>query len=91
MVDVIMPVIAKFWAEEEPPKQWNEGMITNIWKGKGDMEVMQNQRGITVSSSIGTIPEEIMTQRLMSTISFSQAQAGGRKGGSTTLTRFGAI
>ena len=45
---------------------------------------MDNQRGITVSSSIGTIPEEILNERLLKTIKFSQAQAGGRRGGSTT-------
>ena len=55
-----------------------------MWKGKGDREKMENQRGITVSSSIGTTVEEIMTNRLMQTIQFTQAQAGGRKGGSTT-------
>ena len=83
MVDIIYPVIKTFWNEEQPPKQWNEGIITNIWKGKGDKERMENQRGITVSSAIGTIVEEIMTDRLMRTISFTQAQAGGRKGAST--------
>ena len=84
MIDVIMPVIKAFWTEEKSPKQWNEGRITSIWKGKGDREKMDNQRGVTVSSGVGTIPEEILTQRLMKTIEFSQAQAGGRKGGSTT-------
>ena len=45
---------------------------------------MENQRGITVSSSIRTIVEEIMTNRLIKTVPFSQSQAGGRKGASTT-------
>merc|ERR1712228_892086 len=64
MVDMIYIVMKRFWAEEEPPKQWNQGVITNIWKGKGDREKMVNQRGITVSSSIGTIAEQIITDRL---------------------------
>ena len=84
MVDLIYPVIRAFWNEEKAPEQWNEGVITNVWKGKGDREKMENQRGITVSSSIGTTVEEIMTNRLMQTVQFTQAQAGGRKGGSTT-------
>ena len=84
MVDLILPVMKAFWDEETPPVQWNQGVITNVWKGKGDREKMDNQRGITVSSSIGTIAEEIITNRLLDTIQFSQAQAGGRKGGSTT-------
>ena len=55
MIDLVMPVLEAFWKEEEVPAQWNQGIITNIWKGKGDREKMENQRGITVSSSIGTI------------------------------------
>ena len=84
MVRFIMPVIRAFWREEIPPYQWNEGLITNIWKGKGDRERLENHRGITVSSSIGLIAEEIINNRLLKTISFTQAQAGGRKGASPT-------
>ena len=84
MVNLIMPVIEAFWLEETPPKQWNMGHITNIWKGKGDRESMDNQRGITVSSSIGTIPEETINQRMIKTIKFTQGQAGGQKGASST-------
>ena len=84
MVEMIVPVIEAFWHEEQAPKQWNLGHITNIWKGRGDREKLENQRGITVSSSIGTIPEEIINQRLVKTIKFTQAQAGGKKGASTT-------
>ena len=81
MIDILTPVIRAFWEEGIPPDIWNQGIITNVFKGKGDREDMANQRGITVSSSIGTIVEEILTNRLLKTIKFSQAQAGGRKGG----------
>ena len=84
MVKFIYPLIETFWTEESTPKQWNTGIITNIWKGKGDRELMANQRGITVSSSISTIPEEILSNRISKLAHFTQAQAGGRKGGSTT-------
>ena len=84
MVDLILPAMKAFWDEETPPVQWNQGVITNVWKGKGDREKMDNQRGITVSSSICTIAEEIKSNQLLDTVQFSQAQAGGRKGGSTT-------
>ena len=72
MVDLIMPVIRALWQEEVAPSQWNQGIITSIWKGKGDREKMENQRGITVSSSIGTIAEKIINRRLIKTIEFSQ-------------------
>ena len=84
MVDFIFPVIRAVWQEEKVPEQWNEGIITNVWKGKGDREKMTNQRGITVSSSVGTIVEEVINRRLVRTVELSQAQAGGQKGASTT-------
>ena len=45
--------------------------------------MMSNQRGITVSSAISTIAEEIVTNRVNKMVKFTQAQAGGQKGGST--------
>ena len=83
MVEFVYPVIRSFWLEERSPNQWNMGIISNIWKGKGDREIMSNQRGITVSSTIGTIAEEIIFNRISKIVHFTQAQAGGRKGGST--------
>ena len=84
MVKFIAPVIQAFWEEECSPKQWNFGLITNVWKGKGDRECMENQRGITVSSTISTIAEEIIFNRITKLVKFTQSQAGGRKHGSTT-------
>ena len=83
MVRFIYPVIKAFWVDEKAAKQWNEGHITNVYKGKGDREVMDNQRGITVSSAIGTIAEELVYNRVIAQASFTQAQAGGQKGCST--------
>ena len=88
MIDFIMPVVKAFWEEEVPPKQWNQGIITSIWKGKGDRESLDNHRGITVSSSIGTIVEEIINKRLLKTVRFTQAQAGGKKGASPADNSF---
>ena len=84
MVEFVYPVVEAFWEEEMAPKQWNLGIITNLWKGKGDREVMANQRGITVSSAISTIAEEIVSNRITKMAEFTQSQAGGKKGGSTT-------
>ena len=81
MIDILYYVMKAFWQEGVPPAIWNQGIITNVFKGKGDREKMENQRGITVSSSIGTIAEEILTNRLMKTITFSQAQLEEEKAG----------
>ena len=80
MVNTIYPLIDEFWRSEIPAEQWNEGSISSIWKGKGDKEKLENHRGITVSSAIGTIPEEIINNRFLEIIPFTQFQAGGRKG-----------
>ena len=82
-VDFVYPVIKAFWLEGIPPEIWNQGLITSVWKGKGDRESMDNQRAITVSSSIGTIAEELVYNRVMAKVHFTQAQAGGKKGAST--------
>ena len=83
MVDFLWPMIFAVWNEEEIPGKWNEGLITSIWKGRGDMESLKNHRGITVSSAIGTIVEEILDNRIEKKVLFTQAQAGGQKGLST--------
>ena len=35
-VDCLFPVINRFWEREIPPKEWNLGLISNVYKGKGD-------------------------------------------------------
>ena len=69
--------------KEKVPQAWNEGSITTIWKGKGDKENLANHRGITVSSAIGSIIEEVIDQRIQKIIKITQGQAGGVKGAAT--------
>ena len=83
MVDFMFPVLTAFWQEEAPPKSWNEGIITSVWKNKGDRERLENQRGITTSSAVGTAIEELVFRRVIKRVTFTQAQAGGKKGAST--------
>ena len=55
MTKFLYPLIERIWEEETIPKEWNTGHITSIWKGKGDKEKLENHRGITTSSAIGSI------------------------------------
>ena len=82
-VDCLYPVIQEFWANESAPDEWNQGIISSVYKGKGDHEKLQFQRGITVSSSISMICEEIINKRMVKLIPLTQAQGGGKKGAST--------
>ena len=81
-VKTITPLIKHIWKNEDIPSKWNMGHITSLWKGKGDKESLHNHRGITVSSSVGNILEEIIDRRIGAVVEFSQGQAGGKKGAS---------
>ena len=59
---------------------WNSGLITCLFKRKGDIEDMSNYRDITTSSSIGTILESMIGNRIEHLVKLSQAQGGGKKG-----------
>ena len=71
LVNCLYPVIQEFWAKEYTLEEWNRGLISSIYKGKGDREKLEFQRGITVSSSISMICEEIINQRMVKLIPFS--------------------
>ena len=83
MIKLIYPMIVTIWKEEKIPSIWNTGNVTSIWKGRGDKEDPSNHRGITTSSSIGTILDSIIDNRIASTVPFTQAQGGGKRGAST--------
>ena len=83
MLGLISPLIDTVWKEESTPDSWKKGLITSIWKGRGDKETLNNHRGITVSSTLGNIMEELIDNRILKTISYTQAQGGGIKGCST--------
>ena len=82
-IRIFMPLVTEVWKTEKVPTTWNEGSITTIWKGKGDQEQLTNHRGITVSSGLGSIVEELIDRRAEKIVKFSRGQAGGKKGAST--------
>ena len=82
MIEFLYPLIKTIWDEEEIPSVWNRGIITCIWKGKGDKEDLSNHRGITTSSAIGTILESMIDNRIEHIVKMTPAQGGGKKGSS---------
>ena len=83
MSRLIQTLIKTVWKEEQIPDKWNKGEITSLWKGKGDRELLTNHRGITVSSSFGTILEEHIDKQIEKTVPYTQAQGEGKRGAST--------
>ena len=82
MTEFLYPLIETSFNNETITTIWNRGTITCLWKGKGDKEDLNNHRGITTSSSIGTIVESLIDNRIEYLVKFSQAQGGGKKGSS---------
>ena len=66
------------------PEQWKEGEIIRLYKGKGKKGLCANERGITLASNMGKLYERIINNRIMNKINITEAQAGGKKGQSTT-------
>ena len=83
MSNFLYPLIEQIWEEEVIPSTWNTGHITSIWKGRNDKEKLENHRGITTSSAIGSIVEMLIDNRLEAHLPFTQAQGGGQRGAST--------
>ena len=83
MSKYVTSLIKTCWNEEKTPDAWKKGLVTSLYKGKGDREVLSNHRGITVGSAIGSIMEDIIDKRIVNTVNFTQAQGGGRAGAST--------
>ena len=83
MPNILVPLIRRTWNDGCTPGIFNMGIITSHFKGKGDKEDLHNYRGITTSSSIGTIFDAFIDNRIESVVPFTQAQGGGRQGMST--------
>ena len=49
-----MTLIREVWTSENVPQEWKKGSITTIW----------NHRGITVSSAVGNILQELIDRRM---------------------------
>ena len=57
-------LLEKIWTHEEAPNDLINGIMTTIYKKKGDRAVCGNYRGITLLSVAGKILAKILTTRL---------------------------
>ena len=65
------------------PEQWQTGIITRLYKGKGKKGKCSNERGITVTSNVGKSFERIINNRAREDVIMTEEQAGGSKGKAT--------
>ena len=83
MEQILCRIFNEIYADENIPDEWKNLEIITLYKGKGDRELMQNRRGITLSSNVEKLFERVLNNRLVKILEFSEGQAGGRKQRST--------
>ena len=71
--------------KEEIPESWNNADIISIYKGKGDRHSMNNQRGISLTSSVFKCLEKVIGNRIDENKKkyTTNLQGGGKKGEAT--------
>ena len=79
MREILFNLFDNVMCTDDTPEQWNTGVISSLYKGRGDREDMRNMRGIDVSSNVGKVFERIINNRVIKVLPFTEAQAGGRK------------
>ena len=80
---IYLDMFNKIYDEEKIPKEWQEGEILRLYKGKGERGKCSNERGITLSSNMGKLFERIINNRIQNVVKFTEFQAGGQQGKST--------
>ena len=76
---IILNVFNKIIQNQNPPEKWQEGLITRLYKGKGQKGKCSNERGITVSSNLGKLFERIINERCKAVTNISDAQSQAKR------------
>ena len=79
---ILLPLLDLFNAvknSKQPPKQWNEVIITMIYKNKGSRKSLTNYRGIFLASVVSKVFERMIKNRTKSNMEkINLCQAGSR-------------
>ena len=85
-IGMILPLLDIFNAvknSKQPPKQWNEVIITIIYKNKGSRKSLVNYRGIFLASIVSKVFERLIKNRTQSSLNkviFCQAGSKSDRG-----------
>ena len=77
-------MLTKIFDTEELPIQWMDTTMVSLPKVKKNPEYMDNKRGLTLSNTTEKLMEKVILNRISTELPFTEAQAGARKGRSTT-------
>ena len=82
----ILDMVNNFWNEEQIPNELYKLNIKSLYKGKGDANNLENQRGIFLGNMVIKFYEKLIILRAVTKIEngMSCYQAGGRKNYSTS-------
>ena len=80
---IYLQAMNKVYDREVIPKQWHQGNIIRLYKGKGTKERCSAERGITLASNTGKLFERLINNRIEKEIKTSEAQPGGQCGKAT--------
>ena len=69
----------KILKEEEIGKQWEKIKINSIIKNKGSRKLVNNKRGIFLTSIVYTIFEKALKIRTGKIVTIEEHQSGGKK------------
>ena len=68
----------KLFCENKVPLSWKAGILTSIYKGKGQKGNPMNERGITVMCAPFKLMEKLIYSHMLPFVKISDRQAGGR-------------
>ena len=89
----VSDLLLKCWSESLVPKDWVDGVLVTLYKGKGDKAVCDNYRGITLLEVVGKVLARLLLNRLHDKICSAvlpESQSGFRPGRGTTDMVFSA-
>ena len=77
--EIYLKVMSQIYQEETIHKEWQEGEIIRIYKGKGEKGKCSNERGITFASNMSKVFERMVNNQIKNEIKTTEAQAGGQQ------------
>ena len=82
MVKSLKIMFNRILKEHSIPRQWTEMTIKSIHK-KGSKMMMENRRGLFLTSIISKVFERVLDEITQGDVEFNEYQCGGRKGRGT--------
>ena len=61
---LLLAVLCSAWNTGIIPTDWKRGLVVTLWKGKGDRQDCNNDRGVTLLSVLGKVFARIILERV---------------------------